>query len=155
AAAIGLVVLARRRSWRETLLRAGILAPIGFFELWPVKGSQYLLPAAPPLAILAGRALAALPRPAVRTACVTIVAISLLVPAWQKIHPSRAASSLPGTGGLPGGREAGRWIAANTPVGATLLTIGPSMANVIAFYGHRQAYGLSVSLNPLRRNPSY
>ena len=29
------------------------------------------------------------------------------------------------------------------------------MANVIAFYGHRQAYGLSVSPNPLTRNPSY
>ena len=36
-----------------------------------------------------------------------------------------------------------------------MLTIGPSMANVIAFYGHRQAYGLSVSPNPLTRNPSY
>jgi hypothetical protein len=29
------------------------------------------------------------------------------------------------------------------------------MANVIAFYGHRPAYGLSVSPNPLNRNPSY
>ena len=29
------------------------------------------------------------------------------------------------------------------------------MANIIQFYGHRRAYGLSVSPNPLRRNPSY
>ena len=29
------------------------------------------------------------------------------------------------------------------------------MANVVQFYGHRQAYGLSVSPNPLNRNPSY
>jgi len=29
------------------------------------------------------------------------------------------------------------------------------MANIIQFYGHRKAYGLSVSPNPLRRNPSY
>ena len=29
------------------------------------------------------------------------------------------------------------------------------MANIIQFYGHRQAYGLSVSPNPLHRNPSY
>jgi hypothetical protein len=36
-----------------------------------------------------------------------------------------------------------------------LLTIGPSMANILQFYGHRRAYGLSVSLNPLRRNPTY
>jgi hypothetical protein len=35
------------------------------------------------------------------------------------------------------------------------MTIGPSMANILQFYGHRRAYGLSVSPNPLRRNPSY
>ena len=35
------------------------------------------------------------------------------------------------------------------------MTIGPSMANIIMFYGHRPAYGLSVSPNPLSRNPSY
>jgi len=35
------------------------------------------------------------------------------------------------------------------------MTIGPSMANILQFYGHRKAFGLSVSPNPLRRNPSY
>ena len=29
------------------------------------------------------------------------------------------------------------------------------MANVLAFYGHHRAWGLSVSPNPLSRNPSY
>ena len=29
------------------------------------------------------------------------------------------------------------------------------MANIIEFYGQRKVYGLSVSPNPLRRNPSY
>jgi len=29
------------------------------------------------------------------------------------------------------------------------------MANILEFYGHRLAYGLSVSPNPLHRNPSY
>ena len=32
--------------------------------------------------------------------------------------------------------------------GATMLAIGPSMANILEFYGHRRAYGLSVSPNP-------
>ena len=36
-----------------------------------------------------------------------------------------------------------------------MLAIGPSMANIIQFYGHRKAYGLSVSPNPLHRNPVY
>ena len=29
------------------------------------------------------------------------------------------------------------------------------MANILQFYGHRRALGLSVSSNPLHRNPSY
>ena len=29
------------------------------------------------------------------------------------------------------------------------------MANIIAYYGHREASGISVSPNPLNRNPSY
>jgi len=62
---------------------------------------------------------------------------------------------LAGSGGVPGGREAGEWVRANVPQGATMLALGPSMANIIEFYGHRKAYGLSVSSNPLRRNPSY
>jgi hypothetical protein len=35
------------------------------------------------------------------------------------------------------------------------MTIGPSMSNLVQYYGHRRAYGLSVSPNPLNRNPSY
>jgi hypothetical protein len=35
------------------------------------------------------------------------------------------------------------------------MTIGPSMANIIEFYGEHPAYGLAVSPNPIRRNPSY
>jgi hypothetical protein len=35
------------------------------------------------------------------------------------------------------------------------MTIGPSMANILQYYGHRKAYALSVSTNPLNRNPSY
>ena len=36
-----------------------------------------------------------------------------------------------------------------------MMTVGPSMANILQFYGQRKAYGLSVSPNPLNRNPSY
>ena len=36
-----------------------------------------------------------------------------------------------------------------------MLTIGPSMANILQFYGQRRALGLSVSPNPLHRNPAY
>jgi hypothetical protein len=35
------------------------------------------------------------------------------------------------------------------------MSVGPSMANILEFYGHRKTYGLSVSPNPLHRNPVY
>ena len=41
------------------------------------------------------------------------------------------------------------------PAGSQLLALGPSMANILQFYGHKRVYGLSVSSNPLRRNPAY
>jgi hypothetical protein len=81
--------------------------------------------------------------------------LSLFLTSWQTIQPGISGTFLAGTGGVPGGREAGDWIQNNIPVNATLLTIGPSMANILEFYGYRKAYGISVSPNPLHRNPSY
>jgi hypothetical protein len=65
------------------------------------------------------------------------------------------ASALAGQGGVPGGREAGKWVGANLVPGTELMTIGPSMANILEYYGHRPVQGLSVSTNPLHRNPAY
>jgi hypothetical protein len=188
--AVGLLVLAttagglwwtrRRRSWRETLLLTWIAVPVVFFQLWPVKGFQYLLPVVVPLVLLAARALVTLPVPtrlvrrvwssrpgpaarpvpnqivpAVRLVAVAVVAASLLWPCWNAVNHTGRTTFLAGSGGVPGGREAGRWLAANTPKGSAVLTVGPSMANIVRYYGSRQSYGLSVSPNPLHRNPSY
>jgi hypothetical protein len=158
AAVVGLWLLRREASWRETLLVSWIAVPVAFFWLWPVKGFQYLLPISPALAVLAARALCRLPMPAgrgLRSLGVAIVALSLLVPTWQRVQGARPDTFLAGSGGLPGGRETGQWIDANVPQGSTFMTIGPSMANLVQYYGHRKAYGLSVSPNPLNRNPSY
>ena len=158
AAVVGLWLLRRQSSWRETLLVSWIVVPVVFFCLWPVKGFQYLLPIAPPLALLAGRSLSRLPSPASRglqALAAAIVALSLLVPAWERVEGARPETFLAGSGGLPGGREAGEWIDERVPKGATFMTIGPSIANLVQYYGHRKAYGLSVSPNPLNRNPSY
>jgi hypothetical protein len=167
-ALLGLWLLYKERSWRERLLVWWIIVPFAFFELWPTKGFQYLLPIAPPFAVLAAHTLARWPiaenirifkwqfsRMWITVLASAVVFISLLIPAWQVIQPSSTGTFIAGTGGVPGGREAGLWIRQNIPAGATMLTIGPSMANIVEFYGFRQAYGLSVSPNPLRRNPSY
>jgi 4-amino-4-deoxy-L-arabinose transferase-like glycosyltransferase len=169
ACAIGGLVIDRHDlDWREWLLCTWAIAPIVFFTLTPLKGFQYLLPVAPVAAVLAARALTApglwdrllrrVPadrRGMVQAGVLVAVVLSLLLPSWSSVQPSTSRRFLAGSGGLPGGREAGTWIKENLPEGATLLTLGPSMANVVQFYGHRQAYGLSVSPNPLNRNPSY
>jgi cellulose biosynthesis protein BcsQ/4-amino-4-deoxy-L-arabinose transferase-like glycosyltransferase len=202
AAILGLWLFRRRIDWRERLLLAWIIVVVIFFELWPVKGFQYLLPAAPPLAVLAARGIVGVSRmhlplwigdvrggiarritrygpgvramlaldglrerlhipavrfpPIARLAVLTMLVGAILFAAtWPRIQPANPSEMLAGAGGVPGGREAGTWIRDNTPVGARLMTIGPSMANIIQFYGNRKAYGLSVSPNPLKRNPSY
>src|SRR5215208_6504681 len=58
AAILGLWFLRDEKSWRERLLLCWIIVPAAFFQIWPTKGFQYLLPIAPPIAILAGRAIA-------------------------------------------------------------------------------------------------
>jgi 4-amino-4-deoxy-L-arabinose transferase-like glycosyltransferase/putative flippase GtrA len=232
AAAVGLFVAIRQAGWQDRLLVAWIGVPIAFFELWPVKGFQYLLPISPAIAILVGltfdrlikrgteadeaarvrelndeqaiaaalaaaaklgrstpapaeapdaaaapampslaavpaaQSIADRPTPARRgtrrhlmvaaSAALLVVTIaSIAVPTALAVNSTTMTSSLAGTGGLPGGREAGLWIRDNVPQGATFLTEGPTLANIVEFYGQRRAYGLSVSPNPLRRNPAY
>ena len=171
AAVAGLLWLRRRNTWRERLLLCWLAVPIAFFTLWPVKGYQYLLPIAPAVAVLAGRTLSrlsgipALSRPggvrpawlprATVAAAAFAVALSLAIPSWHQVNPSPTGSFLAGTGGLPGGREAGWWVRDHVPAGAQLLASGPSIANVLEFYGGRRVFALSVSSNPNERNPAY
>jgi hypothetical protein len=168
AATAGLWFLRKKYGWRESLLVWWIAGPAIFFEIWAVKGYQYLLPIAAPVAILAGRGLCLLagrrfsigrrplPRELLFTAATAFTLVWLVVASMLKVAPSSAGTAfLAGTGGVPGGREAGQWIAQNIPEGSELLVLGPSMANIIQFYGHRKTYGLSVSPNPLYRNPVY
>jgi hypothetical protein len=166
AAAAGTWFLRREASWRETLLLSWIAVPVVFFQIWPVKGFQYLLPAAPAVAILAAQALTRWNQVLTTTArrrraawfapaTVGIIALTLAAVSLDRIQVPSDGQLLAGSGGLPGGREAGEWITENVPERAQFMTIGPSMANIVQFYGHRKAYGLSVSPNPLHRNPSY
>jgi 4-amino-4-deoxy-L-arabinose transferase-like glycosyltransferase len=164
SAFVGLWLLRNQTSWRETLLLSWIAMPVLVFQLYPVKGFQYLLPTAPAVALLAARTfgrwtpsrdLWRVPRHLVAPALAAVVAVSLAIPTWNRINPTQSDTFLAGSGGVPGGREVGRWIRANVPEGAQFLAVGPSMANIIQYYGHRRAYGLSVGTNPLRRNPAY
>jgi 4-amino-4-deoxy-L-arabinose transferase-like glycosyltransferase len=179
----GLFWLRREATWRERLLLAWILVPVLFFTVWPVKGFEYLLPIAPPVAVLAGRTLAQpliffrpgwlsgarwlsriartlhisrrwAPRAAMAMLAAASV-VSMGLSTWNRIEPSTSASFLAGTGGVSGGRQAGDWVQRHVPAQARLLAIGPSMANILEFYGTRRVSALSVSPNPHNRNPVY
>jgi hypothetical protein len=160
---VGLVVMRRSLSWPEHLLVSWVVVPCLFFEVWAVKGFQYLLPVAVPLAVLAAMVVVSAPLPplrwregALRVAVAVALVASLAVISWSRVQPASTGSTfLAGTGGVPGGRAAGEWVDDHVPVGADLLALGPSMANIIGFYGHRQVLGLSNSPNPLHRNPVY
>jgi hypothetical protein len=144
------------------LLISWIGVPFVFFEVWPVKGFPYLLLLVPAIVVLAARTLVALmdlkPRMLLTVAgggvATVAVVLSLLVPSVRAVLEP-ASSGLAGAGGDPGGREAGLWVEAHVPEGARLMTLGPSMGNVLEYYSGRRADGLSVSPNPLHRNPSY
>ncbi len=193
----GLAYAVRRGRWEDRLVISWIAVPVAFFELWPVKGFQYLLPIAPAIAILVGlafdRALTRLAQAGEQTdrdpetssqrsyhmfapglppflrnlrlprlftkyagvALLVITVASIGAASVEAVSTSSMSGSLAGTGGMPGGREAGLWIRENVPEGGVFLTTGPTMANIVEYYGQRRAYGLSVSPNPLRRNPAY
>lgn len=159
-------VARRRWSWRESLLACWIVVPFFFFELWPVKGFQYLLPVAPAVAVLAAGLVSEFGRVVRRRAgnrrgllvqvvVAALAAVSLAAMSWTSVNATGSTSFLAGSGGVPGGRPAGLWTRANTPAGSEMLSIGPSMANIIQFYGQRKVLALSVSPNPLHRNPAY
>jgi hypothetical protein len=155
-------------AWRRRLLAVWITVPFVFFQVWPVKGFQYLLPVAPAVAVLAAWAIVQWPLPerlrvlgrevagtVLRVGVGVLVTLSLLVPSVRAITTTDSSTFLAGSGGVPGGRQAGLWLRAHAPAGSTILAIGPSMANILQFYGQRRALGLSVSPNPLHRNPAY
>ncbi|HEY2296957.1 MAG TPA: glycosyltransferase family 39 protein [Jatrophihabitans sp.] len=151
----------RTVTWREGLLLSWIIVPFAFFQIWPVKGFSYLMPLAPAIALLGARAVVPAAarlrtRAGRRYAAVLIplVTVSLVVPSVMRVV-TPTTSGLAGAGGLPGGREVGQWVDTHVPIGSHLITIGPSMANVIEYYSGRRCDALSVSPNPLHRNPTY
>jgi len=135
-----------------------------FFQFLPTKGFHYLLPLSPAACLIATLPLdVAWSSSTSRRKFYMLVFIALITTAL--IYNStlngvftidQSKIGLAGYSGLPKAREVALWIKENTPEGSRILTIGPTMANVIRFYApNREVYALSISQNPLRRNPSY
>ncbi len=168
----GIIVCLFRRRSLDNLILLWFSITFAFFQFWPVKGFHYLVPVAPGLCLLAARffdlPLASVSGP--RTLSLVqglklrrifsiffiFLASSSLVSAYTVgVVAAQTTTPMAGLAGLPGGREMGIWIKQNVPAGTVFLTIGPTMANLVQFYGDHQAFALSVSPNPIKRNPAY
>jgi hypothetical protein len=173
AAIGGFVLCCIRRDRGAKLLLSWLIVFGLFFQLWPTKLLPYLIVLAPPIAIVGGlfvvEGLRAIQRRitsrvAGLAATVAIAALVLL----PMVGPALGASSVirdssfsgPLTTDVEvqdfaGGRETGRWLGQYTPSNAVVLTMGPSLGNLVSFYGDRDWYALSVSQDPNLRNPAY
>jgi len=132
----GIVAAVVRRS-RPDLLPILWLAVVGgFYQLYPLKAFNYLLPVVPALCLLAGRLLGSLSLRALPRAGLAAVLVMGLIgcAAPQQRRTLRDDSY----GGL---REAGRWLAAHAPRRAGVMTISHGSAQyVFSFYERQDAY---------------
>jgi hypothetical protein len=134
--AAGVVVALARRSRTDLLPGLWLLVFVGFYQLYPLKAFNYLLPSVPALCLLAARAVERLPRLSLlRVAATAVVAVlvatGVVTHQWRALHDDSYA----------GLEEAARWLAANSPADAGVMTLSHGSAQyVFAFYAQRDAY---------------
>jgi hypothetical protein len=175
ATLIGLGRMLRRRSTADWYLLAFLGVYLTFMVAWPTKLFPYLMLVVPGLAIAAGlgvvwigdRVSRLTPRlvPPLARTTFGISAVGVLVSAPMVMNTARVIEEGPDplsdrrfdleVHEFVGAREAAEWAGEHTPPNARFLTIGPSLGNVLAFYGSRHFVALSVSPDPARRNPAY
>ncbi len=171
---VGMAVLAARRSSADQLVLWWLGLFGLFFQFWPTKLFPYLFLILPAMAIAAALAAARLvgvltsllkmqkarPSRAIGTVIGALV-VSLIISSGGIVLAGPAAE-LDGFGDFDievqtfaGSREFGEWAFDNTPTNSRFVTIGPSLGNILRFYGRRDSVALSVSPDPAKRNPAY
>jgi Dolichyl-phosphate-mannose-protein mannosyltransferase len=172
AIAFGVILACIRRTRADMLLLSWLAVFGAFFQFWPTKLLPYAIILVPAMAILGARGLVDLFL-CVRERWSTWVAtgaafVMALVVLGPMVGPAVRAgnvirdSSFSGpfttdveVQDFAGGRETGLWFADHTPTNAVALTMGPSLGNLVSFYGDRDFFALSVSNDPKLRNPAY
>lgn len=172
AIAYGIVLACIRRTRADKLLLSWLAVFGAFFQLWPTKLLPYAIILVPAMAVLGARGLVDLFvrvrerwSNIVAWAAAAVMALAVLGP---MVGPASRAgnvirdSSFSGpfttdveVQDFAGGRETGLWFAEHTPSDAVAMTMGPSLGNLVSFYGDRDFFALSVSNDPKLRNPAY
>lgn len=134
AAALAVRVVSRR-SPEDLLCLIWIAVVGGFFQLYPLKAFNYLLPLIPVLSLVAARALLSIPFQRIGYARVAIVAVALFGASFAPLKTVITDDRYVGL------REASYWLAENTPEDAGVMTISRGSAQyVVSYYGQRDAY---------------
>jgi hypothetical protein len=132
----GLVAAVVRRERADLLAGLWLLVFVGFYQLYPLKAFNYLLPTVPALCLLAARTVEHLPRLSPRRLAAGVVVAGLLAAGvvshqWRALHDDSFA----------GLEEAAQWLAGNSPPDAGVMTLSHGSAQyVFAFYARRDAY---------------
>lgn len=150
--ALGIIVALLSRRTGDRLLLAGVVVLGAFFQMYPLKAFNYLLPLIPILSILGARGLCKVAslldrRPSVETnlrngkrrataAFVPIAAAVVL--AGVSIVPTVTATQADSFFGL---REASKWLEQNSPPNAGVMTLSKGSAQyALSFYARRDSY---------------
>ena len=170
-AAVGVVLQLRRHEGGDIVLLLPAIVFVVFHQMWPTKLLPYLVVATPAIAIAAAVGVVAAVGAVTRRrgaplgwgAAGVLVLAAVVPPALASVdlrfagdaRAGRIVDVGPPIATFAGGREVGQWVRDRTPEGSRLMTIGPSLGNIVAFYGNRSFVALSVSPDPARRNPAY
>ncbi|MFW2382487.1 MAG: ArnT family glycosyltransferase, partial [Acidimicrobiales bacterium] len=166
---VGIAGLVLCRSGADQLLLWWLVTFGLFFQFWPTKLFPYLFLILPAMVIAAVASLDRLGRYVLSARWqnlglgAAVLALTMSFAAGSSgIVLAGPAAELEGFGDFDievqtfaGSREFGQWAGENTPDNSRFLTIGPSLGNILRFYGARDSVALSVSTNPERRNPAY
>ena len=146
------------RRTRADKLLVSWLAVFGlFFQFWPTKLLPYAIILTPAMALVGARGVleavravrarwsSASPRSSVVVAAAAIL-VPMIRPTWKAGDVIRDSSFTgPFTTDVEvqdfaGGREVGTWLGRHTPYNSVVLTMGPSLGNLVNFYGDRDFY---------------
>ena len=149
---VGLAFALIRRTKLDLLIVLAATIVLVFYQLYPLKAYNYLLPAVPLLCLLGGRALVEFARGLMRAAIGRGVRRRHVAPALAGLAVVAAAAFVLYAGARSvdtvvnstqnaGLREAAAWIAANTPEDAGIMSLSNGSGQyVFSFYAHRDAY---------------
>jgi hypothetical protein len=134
--AAGIVLGLVRRAREDWLPLLWILTVLAFFQLYPLKAFNYLMPLVPAVSLMAARLLVWLPqRHLWRTGLAGAVVAATAAFAAPSLQAVIANDTF---GGL---KEAAQWLGQNSPGNAGVMTMsGGSAQYVFAFYANRDSY---------------